>query len=208
MPKVVDPAARRQAVAEAVFRVIQRDGIARASLRNVATEAGLAIGSIRHYFRSHDELMGFALHALSENVRTRVLRHAEDLLAVDSGVDRRALTVELLAELLPLDERRRRESVVWLAFLTEARTEPRLRRYTHELHETQRALVRRVLLEARRLNRIADWLDIGLETERLCALLDGLTVTATLQPELTDRETTLAVLRRHVETLAATGAYE
>lgn len=91
-PGVVDPAARRQAVAAAVFRVVVRDGVERASLRNVALEAGLAIGSIRHCFDGHDAMIAFAVEALIHSIEDRAdLRPAE----------------QVLSEVLPLDDRRR-----------------------------------------------------------------------------------------------------
>ncbi|MFI9589760.1 TetR family transcriptional regulator [Nonomuraea sp. NPDC052265] len=44
-------------VAGTVFGVVRRAGFEQASLRNVAEEAGLAIGSVRHYFAGHTELI-------------------------------------------------------------------------------------------------------------------------------------------------------
>lgn len=72
MPKIVDPGARRRAVADAVLRVIGREGVEGASLRNVAEEAGLAIGSVRHYFRDHDELLLFTMRELSTDRKSVV----------------------------------------------------------------------------------------------------------------------------------------
>jgi AcrR family transcriptional regulator len=55
-----------------VFRVIRRDGVDQASLRAVATEAGLVIGSVRHYFATHDEMIVFAMRVLADRVTTRI----------------------------------------------------------------------------------------------------------------------------------------
>ncbi|MGG7569515.1 TetR/AcrR family transcriptional regulator [Streptomyces sirii] len=101
MPKIVDPVTRRRAVARAVLSVAARHGLERASLRNVAEEAGLAIGSVRHYFADHDELMIFTMRELSQRIGDRVRTHAERLLAPDGCTDRRAGTEQLLAEFLP-----------------------------------------------------------------------------------------------------------
>ncbi|MEI5134937.1 TetR family transcriptional regulator [Streptomyces libani] len=57
MPKQVDREARRREVVDALFRVAVRDGLQRASLRAVADEARLNIGSVRHYFAGQEELM-------------------------------------------------------------------------------------------------------------------------------------------------------
>ncbi|MDP9864534.1 MULTISPECIES: TetR/AcrR family transcriptional regulator [Streptosporangium] len=214
MPKIVDPQERRRAVVEAVFRVVERDGLEQASLRNVAAEAGLAIGSVRHYFTAHSELMVFAMRAMSERVTGRLVAHADRLLDADAPLtphERRETAIRMLAEVLPLDGERRREAVVWLAFVAAARTRPELRPHTDELYNGLLALTTRVLEGARRAGRLRSDADIALEARGLCALLDGMSLQAVLHPGSLDPETMLMVLRRHLAALttdhaAATGA--
>ncbi|WP_431043907.1 TetR/AcrR family transcriptional regulator [Streptomyces sp. P1-3] len=201
MPKIVDPEARRRAVAEAVFRVSARDGLEHASLRNVAEEAGLAIGSVRHYFRDHAELMLFAMDELARRVGTRIHARAERLLSPGSGIDRLAATEELLGEFLPLDAARHEEAVLLLAFTTAARTRPELRPRAHELDEGSRALITRVLQEAQRMGSLPQDTDISLESLRLTALLDGLTLQAVLRPDHMTPAVVRRVLRGHLKSL-------
>ena len=61
MPRVVDPVERRRFLAQAVWRVVRREGLERASVREVAREAGVSMGSLRHYFSSQSELLIFAM---------------------------------------------------------------------------------------------------------------------------------------------------
>src|SRR3954462_1402508 len=103
VPRIVDPEARRTAVVDALFRVVRREGVEQASLRNVADEAGLAIGSVRHYFDSHDELLVFALRELEDRVEVRVRAGAERVRAAGTSAERGPLVEALLGELLPLD---------------------------------------------------------------------------------------------------------
>ncbi|MGW3072060.1 TetR/AcrR family transcriptional regulator [Kitasatospora sp. NPDC001132] len=204
MPKIVDPAERRQAVADAVLRVAAREGLEHASLRNVAEEAGLAVGSVRHYFAGSSELMVFAMGELAHRIETRIRVHAAALLdPAAAGTDRRERTVRLLAETLPLDAARREESALWLSFVTAARTRPGLRPRAAELHSGLDELVRRVLAESARAGGLAPGLDLELETRRLSALLDGLALQAVQHPDLVGPDDLRAVLRRHLDTLAA-----
>ncbi|WP_431902097.1 TetR/AcrR family transcriptional regulator [Nonomuraea sp. bgisy101] len=198
MPKIVDPEARREEVVEAVFRVVRRDGLEQASLRNVAEEAGLAIGSVRHYFAGHTELMVFAMQAMNERVVRRLLEHVERL---ESAGDRLPVAESMLAELLPLDERRREEATIWLAFATAARTRPELRPHAEKSYDGLRHLVFRVLDGARRRDRLREDVDLEVEVERLCALIDGLTVHAVLHPDRMDAGTMTRVLRSHLQSL-------
>ncbi|RSN10820.1 TetR family transcriptional regulator [Streptomyces sp. WAC 05977] len=198
MPKIVDPDARRLEIAEAVFRVIQRDGLAQASLRSVAEEAGLAIGSVRHYFRGHDELIVFAMRSLGDRLEARLLGHLPDLLDPATPRSRRQeITEELLGELLPLTEQTRAETDVWLAFSAAAKNRPDLAEEAVRMYEGVRALVRRVLDGANEAGGLLEGLDLAVETERLAALLDGLALsTGRTPPELMR-----TVLRRHLESL-------
>ncbi|MEU5696983.1 TetR/AcrR family transcriptional regulator [Actinosynnema sp. NPDC020468] len=194
MPKVVDADVRRREVAEALYRVVRRQGLDHASLRNVADEAGLAIGSVRHYFADHDELLEFALAELIDRVEVRVLARAAKVRAATDDAERRRETEELLGELLPLDPDRHDESVVWLAFVSAARTRPNLAPQARRLHEGIRMIVGRVLAGA-------GVPDVPVETERLAALLDGLAVNAVLHPDLATPEVLRAVLGRHLDQL-------
>ncbi|MEQ4305391.1 TetR/AcrR family transcriptional regulator [Plantactinospora sp. B6F1] len=204
MPKVVDPQARRLAVTEAVFRVIDREGLEGATLRNIADEADLAIGSVRHYFTGHTDLTIFAFGALRDRVTARILGHVERLLGADPAdpaIDQRAAVAELLAELLPLDERRRQEAVVWLAFVTAARTRPELQEHARKLYDGIRMVVSRVLDRARQAGRLRDDLDLAVESERLSALLDGLAMNAVLQPDRLPPAVLRQVLTSHLDSL-------
>ncbi|GAB3896082.1 TetR/AcrR family transcriptional regulator [Kibdelosporangium lantanae] len=201
MPKVVDPAQRRQAVAEAVFEVVVSDGVEQASLRNVADRAGLAIGSIRHYFTSAAEMTAFAMAEIRDRATRRVLAHAHQILD-DPATDRRAATERLLAELLPLDANRTREAAVWLAFAAAARTRPELRPLAREQYEDTRALLVRVLSEAQRIGGLSEEADVEAEAIRLHALVDGLAMTAVLHPDLMRPRDMRAALRRHLDDLS------
>ncbi|MEV4394426.1 TetR family transcriptional regulator C-terminal domain-containing protein [Nonomuraea sp. NPDC049607] len=199
MPKVVDPEARRDEVADAVFRVVRRAGFEQASLRNVAEEAGLAIGSVRHYFAGHTELMTFAMRASIERVGARLEERVGPLLAAQDGEERAERVELMLSELLPLDEPRLEEAAVWLAFTTAARTRPELRPLAREAYDGMRRLVGRIVEGIAAHGGLGD---AEVETERLCALIDGLTVEGVLHPERMTPALMRRCLRRHLDTLA------
>jgi AcrR family transcriptional regulator len=205
MPKIVDAVERRRAVADAVFSVIGQRGLEGASLRNVAAEAGLAVGSVRHYFSGHDELLLFAMKEISSRFEQRVLKHVEGLREEDDEAERRRVTQALLSEFLPLDATRREEAAVWQAFVTAARTRPELQPRAREVLEGMRTVVERVLLAGQRTGGLPDSLDVELESVRLCALLDGLTVQAVQAPDLVPPGLLTDVLRRHLLALSGGG---
>src|SRR3712207_2589332 len=108
VPRTVDADQRRRELAEAVWRVIRRDGVSGASVRTVAREAGTSMGALRHWFATQDELLHFAMTLVIERARAR----AEGLAATGGPLVPRLLRV--LEETLPLDDERRAEAEGWL----------------------------------------------------------------------------------------------
>lgn len=195
MPKLVDPQERRETVADAVFRIAVRDGLHRASLRTVAAEADLNIGSVRHYFDGHSALLRFAMRTMIDRVQTRLERHLAEWGDPDAlpVPQRDRLRLAALGELLPLDDARRAEVTVFLEFAAAARTDPDLAPLAREAGDGTVALVRRALRHS-----LGEGRDPDLEAVRLAALLDGLGHLGVQRPDPLSAEQCLDVLGSHL----------
>ncbi|MFG2135388.1 TetR/AcrR family transcriptional regulator [Streptomyces sp. NPDC048650] len=205
MPKHVDPDARRREVVDALFRVAVRDGLQRASLRAVAEEAALNIGSVRHYFAGQQELMRFAMQSMLDRVGGRLLRRVEEIgtLADHAPAEQFRLAAGLLEELLPLTESRRAEVIVFLEFSAAARTHPAFADLAEQAATGTRSLLRRILGRLAETGALGAGRDLSVETERLAALLDGLGLGAALHPHVVAPHTATEALRTHLADLAA-----
>jgi AcrR family transcriptional regulator len=211
MPKFVDAALRRQEVVEAVFRIVAADGLERASLREVADEADLAVGSVRHYFASSDELLAHSFGVVVDRIAGR-LDAAEDRLAetAPGSAEHRRGVLTLLGELLPLDEERAVDACVWMAFKNAARTRPFLAAEADRSHRTVAAVVGRLMMDLAAVDA-AGGTDgpqqrLVTEAERLLATLDGLTMHALLQPEWMTAQMCHDVLEAHLASLDSRAA--
>jgi AcrR family transcriptional regulator len=170
MPKIVDHEARRIELAEAVCRVIARDGIDEVSIRAVAAEAGWSSGALRHYFTTRAELLAFACEHVIEQVTARVtrLRHTGTVLQA---------VRDTLLEIMPIDAARDTECSIAFSFLTLGLNDPRLA-------EVQRAHFGSVYDLCRRLVAVLDTEGLLVShtsspemlARRLHALVDGLAV--------------------------------
>ena len=104
MPRVVDHDQRRAEIARAFQRLLAAEGFAGVSFSRVATEAGVSVGLIQHYFTGKNALLRFAYedaaHRMSERVRVRV-RNGEA-----AGLPIAEVLLDTLVELLPLDAER------------------------------------------------------------------------------------------------------
>jgi AcrR family transcriptional regulator len=196
MPKLVDHERRRSQLAEAVWTVIRRDGLERASVRNVAREAGLSMGSLRHYFATQAELLCFAMQLVGDRARARIA-------ALPPTADARQAAERLLHELVPLDDERRAEAEVWLAFTGRALVDPEQRAIYERIHDQLRAACTRAVTLLVDAGLTAGSLDVALEASRLHALLDGLALHAVVRPAAVTPSRVKAVLARHLEELQA-----
>lgn len=204
MPKIVNADDRRELVADAVFQVIADRGLTQASLRTVAAVAGLALGSVRHYFDNQAELMEFAFRVNSERIHLRALDSLERLEQDEAPATRNDLLEKcavVLEELLPLDEARRADAVVHMEFMLDARTNAGLLDAAQDDYRATGAIVGRVLLALMDSPLAAAGMVPIDEAERLIALLDGLSLRMVLQPAWAAPEQGRATLRRHLAAL-------
>jgi AcrR family transcriptional regulator len=194
MPKVVDHEQRRRELGHAVWRVIRRDGIDQASVRTVAEEAGWSTGALRHYFATQSELLAFAMRLVVEQIEDRIA-------TLDQPTEPREAVEQVLHELLPLDDERRAENEVWLAFTARALIDPELRAQHSEVHDALHQACVSALETLAAAGRANADPDMVLQVERLHALLDGLAVHTALRPDLMPPEQIVAVVRLHLDAL-------
>jgi AcrR family transcriptional regulator len=195
VPKLVDHDTRRQELARATWAVVHRDGIAGATVRAVAAEAGWSAGALRYYFPSQAELIGFAMGLVAARVQERVA-------ALAPVADIRADVERRLEQVLPLDAERLAEMEVWLAFWAHAQADPDLRAQREETQRALRSFVRSCLAALAEAGRMRPQLSLEAETSRLHALVDGLAVHGVTGPGHMTPRRMRAALRSHLDALA------
>ena len=199
MPKIVDHDERRRVIVEALWRVVARDGAHEVSVRHVAAEAGMPKSSIGHYVGTMPQLMGLAVDQLVQENTDYLL--SLDLLSLDA--DKAA---EVLYTLVPVSERRRHMSGVWLLLAAQAGADSEFAEVLHRLNasvaegigELLRAMQQRGLVDSDR--------DIDREARRLHALIDGLALQCMTDPSLRSETDVRAILRDEVARLAEPAA--
>lgn len=169
MPKLIDRDARRAEIAEAVWRIVLRDGVSAVSIRDVAAEAGISSGSLRHVFATKQDLLAYSMRLIADRATARVRTH----LGMRNPLSR---AEAILAEVMPFDDERRVEMHVNLALVTDAVAYPELAVAALEAHDALRALCRGVLEDLAEHGIVDAALDLDDEAMRLHALVDGLAV--------------------------------
>lgn len=194
MPKIVDHDKQRLLVAEAAWRIIRRDGMEQASVRNIAEEAGISAGSMRHYFSTQSELLLYAMNLVSERVSNRIKQMSFN----GSPMENMKL---LLLEFMPNTDEKMAEMEVWFAFTAKSKTDPALKALADKVYDEIRQAVATVIMHLVKLNLSRADLNEELEIERLYALVDGLSIHAVLRPDQITPEIMENALSLHLAAL-------
>ena len=180
MPKIVDHEQRREELASAVWRLASHRGPDAVTIRAVAAEAGWSTGALHHYFTDKEELLLFAFQTVAD----RISRRVEAAKATAAGpLD---LVRALLAIGLPLDAERRDETRLWFAFLGLALTRPALARAQRLAYRAWRRQVADALRDAQEQGDLDAAVEVEREAAGLVALVDGLAVQASFDPDCLD----------------------
>lgn len=177
---------RRRELRRAAFEVLQKEGMAGATLEKVATHAGASKGIVLHYFANKQELFEHAMReanaALKEAVVVRLNR---------ARTPRERLEAIIEAN---FEERFFQPSVchAWLSLCAEVPREPQLARIQKVIHARMRSNLLSALVD---LLPAEDCETVALG---ITSLIDGLWLRLGLQSEGLTRDTALSQMRDHL----------
>ncbi|TDD03338.1 TetR family transcriptional regulator [Saccharopolyspora terrae] len=194
MPKIVDHESRRIEVAEAVWTVVQRDGINAASVRAVAAECGWTYGMIAHYFKNRDDLLLFAYRL----ALTRELERAPTAKEQPDPVER---LVGLLVRALPIDKDASLDLRIWLGFMGRVADDPSLAKAVLGEHSHYHSAVLDHVHECFEAARVSTPLPAETLTRQITVYVDGLGIAATLDPDTYSADTLESTLRMFLQAM-------
>lgn len=189
----------RARIVAAAVRVFARKGFQRASLDEIAADAGLTKGAIYWHFRSKNDLFFSLLERCFERNTAPLPDDIAQAIALAGTGNRRQVMTTLLQDLL----RRFREDADWprllLEFLAQSR-DPEIAGRLRQLGGQGRQVARRAAEQLQQGGLIDPALDAGMLAVFWGALLDGLMVAWVVEPETFDDE---HLIGRMVDMLAA-----
>jgi TetR/AcrR family transcriptional regulator, transcriptional repressor of bet genes len=164
MPKQVDHDERRREIATAVLRLVTTRGVEAASLRTVASEAGVSMGAVQHYFTTKDEMLRFALAYGNTLLAERAARlMAEQKPATPRGTFRLFCTL-----LIPLDEDSRAGARLWAGLISRGCVDEPTRKLAALAYANLTDFV------MRQLNDALPGADAGQAARHLVSVIEGL----------------------------------
>lgn len=196
MPKIVDHDERRAHIAEAVTKIIIRDGFDRVTMREIANEAGYAHGAISRYFPNKQSLLTTAFLHVFSNSHERILKRVEGVRGLEA-------LKRMSRELLPFTDVGPQRSQVVLSFWDRAAQDPALWEIHHKNILQRRDLIRRFLIEAKEDGELASGTDIETAVNQVSAQNAGWQMMAVLVPEAAHNESLQASIDAMLSELRA-----
>lgn len=171
MPRKVDHKERREAFLAAAYRTIKKKGIAGATVRAVAKEAGFTTGALVHYVDSVDALLVQASEFAARDVRAR-MEAAEQL------PDKLEALRQVLYLALCTDDDKRGNWNFFLGFWERSVHNAAVRRLTHARYTEWLKRTGRLIRNAQAAGDIANDVDVRLAARSCVALIDGIATQA------------------------------
>ncbi|HIF97698.1 MAG TPA: TetR family transcriptional regulator [Myxococcales bacterium] len=191
MPKIVDHEERRKNFANAAMRVASKLGMDALTVRSVAKEAGCSTGALAHYYKTKDDLLIAIQRAAGDKSTARIARCFEQY-------EGRALLEAVVLTVLPLDEERRGEWRLWLAYFARAAENVDVAKIQQNNYERWRSdLLRAYELGCEGEGQTRAQLERG--TDAAMTLIQGLGVLGMFQPAGMDPVAQRRAVRDHFD---------
>jgi AcrR family transcriptional regulator len=183
----VDHDERRRRIAQVTVDVIAHEGLEAATIRRIAAELGGPTKIITHYFADKQEMLVWAYRSLSEQSQL----YLKGVIARDP-----ADIVGVLMAMTAIDESQTLLWRVYLAFWDRAARDP----FFADLQRTQIAMALQAIAEVIR-TRNGDRPDLESVSQRLNALVQGISILALAEKERWSVERTRSTLADEVKVL-------
>ncbi|MEU5382812.1 TetR/AcrR family transcriptional regulator [Kitasatospora cineracea] len=188
---------RRRQIAEALLRIADTQGLQSASMRAVATEAGVSLRLVQYYFHTKEGLLLDALARLGTQLQERMARW---ITAAGHPPTPRALVTAVLSCILPTDAESRRIARTYTAYYTLVLNDPELlAKHGTGQADLLEGFLAKQLLAARESGAIAATRDPAITAAGLAAMVNGLGQSV-LGGQRTG-EQALSVLTHHLDEL-------
>lgn len=194
MVSATDRDVRKVQLAEAVWQVILDKGISAVSVRTVAQQAGVVVGSLRHVFPTRAELLVFSAELM-------VQRATERVLATPKHQDVTVYAHEIMKHFLPLEADSRAELEINIALIAESPALPELISIrNHAYHRLGDACIQVAeLLTSRKRDP-----DLVNSARRLHAVVDGLAIHLLMESPEHDSAWVTEILHEELARIADT----
>lgn len=166
VPRRADHELRKRQITDAVVRITVKGGLASATFREVAAEAGVSVRLVQYYFGTKDQL----LLATQRHVAERSVARIRRLLAETNDGPHHVLRT-IMRSFVPVDDETRDAMLMYIALFTASLLDPVLKR--KEAHDVP-ASMRHVFAQQLRRAKLRPGVEPDQEALILLTVVTGL----------------------------------
>src|SRR5699024_4442386 len=194
MPKVVDHVQRKRELVESTWRVIACRGLAGATMRQIAEEAGYANGALKPYFPTKMDHLEATFEHVYSSTEKRIRKSIEGLRWFEAL---RAMCLEVL----PVTERLRDEARIVVSLWDSAARDEKRAALASVSTNRWCEMIATMLKEAKEDELLRSIADIESTAELLVVFLQGSQITAVMDPDGFNEERSLNQLEAYLDHL-------
>ncbi|MBD2867410.1 TetR/AcrR family transcriptional regulator [Paenibacillus arenilitoris] len=196
MPKIVDHEERKRLIADATIRAIKHVGLEKTTVRKIADEAGLSVGTVQYYFPAQQDLYIYAMELITHRIEDRIRKAVRERLPIEQRA------VNIMKQLISYEgENERMEGEAWLEFTVMALRDPALEALSTKLFQVTRELLASMLDALRKSGYLGACLDEELEAISIHSFIDGITLQANVYPKAFDDTKVEKLLTNYLDNL-------
>jgi AcrR family transcriptional regulator len=169
-------------IVDGAITVIARDGLDALSIRRVAAEAGVSIGTVQYHHPTRAELVLAALQRTAHRQQVRAMAAPREPAILETLVTRLAL-------LLPHDDPSREEGIVWVALAAAAARDPLVGPHQRRLVKQTITAIEVLLDRAVRSGELPEGTDTSDLADRVHVVVEGYLLHTAASAGLTSRRT-------------------
>src|SRR5699024_6020425 len=140
MTKKINHMKRKEDIVEAAFYIIHYSGFKQATLRKIAQEAGLSLGSVQYFFPKQKDIYLFAVDVIYERFEERM----RNVIQPEQGVFEYA--VRLLKQIVQVNTKEERiENDIWFKFSIMATTDTKYKEQKNALQKIKKKIIKTLL---------------------------------------------------------------
>jgi AcrR family transcriptional regulator len=190
------PAVRRAMVLESAARLIADEGLMAATMRRIAEESAISLGTLTHHFESVDQLLSEALELAS-------IRFTERLVEPNVKGSGHVRLHALSRAVMPDHPQAVGQWRLWIQFWSRAVYEPALARTNERRYRAWNATVSDLVVAGIKDGSLRPDLDLADVTQNLVAVIDGVCFQMALKGGGMTVKKGAAIIKRFIDALGS-----
>ncbi|NIK12612.1 TetR/AcrR family transcriptional regulator [Alkalibacillus almallahensis] len=195
MPKKIDHTERKDHIIEAMFRIVHRSGFEKATLREIAKEADLSLGSVQHFFPKQGDIYIDAIEEIYSRFKARMdeIEHHNDENVFDNAV-------RMIKQIVQAStEEERMENDIWMKFSIMATMNPDYHEAKNKSREVNYSFAKEIVTMLSENGYLSKDESIDEAANTLTIFIHGLVFETVMYDELYDEDKVDGEVRRYLD---------